>query len=411
MRLRSGACYLIEDGSPEVAYRLFSRLLPELGSGFCVSRRHPERLRATLGSGDIRLGWLAEAPGEDHFSANAMAFLAKSIEQFVHEHGASGLILIDGLEYVIIHNGFLPTLLAFVEHLNEFVMGTQAIALIAFRPETLDPRELALLERNLRVLDGKEVKAQLDVEDLSQVLGSRIGEARPADVTEGHSKVLNPIPRIHEARVGSMRCPKCGTENNEAVAFCVYCGGALPISRSEAPNEAARTPSTVPTMKPMPPAIRERHPDFVSLIGLAFFLLILGVVFTLNTSLLTDFQLWWDTVRVRGLFTRPPEGIIASGILSFVLLGASNLMTSGLRWLLDRNRFGALARLLAGGGFLALAFLAYEYQARFIPGQRLVSIWTAVLGSLLIIYIALGLYWVRARRPVPAGVRAPGLRE
>src|SRR5213076_3293490 len=163
MRIRRGACYLLEDETADTAYRLFVRLLAEMGSGFCISRIHPDKVRTRFG--------LAEVPGEDHFSANAMASVARAVQQFIQEHGSSGLVLIDGLEYVILHNGFQPTLLAFVEHLNEFAMGTQAVVLIAFRPQTLDPRELALLERNLQVLDGREVKGQLDIEELGEILG------------------------------------------------------------------------------------------------------------------------------------------------------------------------------------------------------------------------------------------------
>src|SRR2546427_1448618 len=172
MRIRRGVCYLLEDETSETAYRLFLRLLPEQEAGFCISRMHSEKVRTRFGPASIRIGWLAEVPGEDHFSANAMASVAKAIQQFIQEHGSSGIVLIDGLEYVILHNGFQPTLLAFVEHLNEFTMGTQAIVLIAFRPQTLDPRELALLERNLQVLDGKDVKSQLDIEELGELLGS-----------------------------------------------------------------------------------------------------------------------------------------------------------------------------------------------------------------------------------------------
>src|SRR6267378_2760870 len=122
MRMRRGVCYLLEDETSETTYRLFTRLLPELEAGFCISRMHPEKVRTRFEPAKIRVGWLAEVPGEDHFSANA-------IQQFIQEHGSSGLVLIDGLEYVILHNGFQPTLLAFVEHLNEFTMGTQAIVL------------------------------------------------------------------------------------------------------------------------------------------------------------------------------------------------------------------------------------------------------------------------------------------
>src|SRR5436853_4968588 len=71
MRIRRGVCYLLENETSETAYRLFLRLLPEQEAGFCISRMHPEKVRTRFGPASIRIGWLAEAPGEDHFSANA----------------------------------------------------------------------------------------------------------------------------------------------------------------------------------------------------------------------------------------------------------------------------------------------------------------------------------------------------
>lgn len=414
MRLKRGVCYLIEDDTPDLVYRLFLHLLPDLRYGFCVSRLHPEKVLRKLRTPEVRLGWLAEAPGEDHFSANAMAALAKAVQQFIQEHGSSGLVLIDGLEYVILHNGFQPTLLAFVEHLNEFAMTTQAIVLIAFRPDTLDPRELALLERNLHVLTGRDVKSQLDIEELAEVLGR---SPAPAPVVlEGPSEVLKYGRGMQGSRVDTVRCAKCGTENAEDVAFCVYCGAKLSPSAEEIPEPMPEAPSApaAPTaaVKPVPRTLHaiEPRPDFVALIGVAFFLLIVGIVFTLNANLLVDLGRWWDRVRSDGLFSRPPEGIVASGIVFFALLSLSNLLTAGLRWVLDRSRFGALARILAAVGFLALALLIWRYSLETVSGTQVLSIWTAVLGTLLVIYIAIGLYWVRVRRPGPAAAQAPTMR-
>src|SRR5216117_1515760 len=194
MRIRRGACYLLEDETADTAYRLFVRLLTEMGSGFCISRIHPDKVRTRFGLEEVRIGWLAEVPGEDHFSANAMASVARAVQQFIQEHGSSGLVLIDGLEYVILHNGFKPTLPALVVHLNEFAMGPQADVLIAFRPQTLDPRELALLERNLQVLDGREVKGQLDIEELGEILGEIPGPMPELTEKTEAPKVLRPVP-------------------------------------------------------------------------------------------------------------------------------------------------------------------------------------------------------------------------
>jgi len=414
MRMRRGVCYLVEDGTSETAYRLFTRLLPELEAGFCLSRLHPEKIRTRFGPANLRIGWFAEVPGEDHFSANAMASVAKAIQQFIQEHGSSGLVLIDGLEYVILHNGFQPTLLAFVEHLNEFTMGTQAVVLIAFRPQTLDPRELALLERNLQVLDGKDVKSQLDIEELGELLGSgAVADQGPTEKMNA-TKVLSSLSDMRGPPVERVRCPKCGTENDDEVAFCVYCGSLLPDHAAVPPSPTLpRAPNMSRALKPIPPVARafpERRPDFVGLIGVAFFLLMLGIVFTLNTNLLKDVRSWWDLIVAGGLFVRPPDGIITSGILFFGLLGLSNFLTSGLRWVLDRSRFGALARVLAGVGFLSLALLTWRYSMGAVSGSLVISIWTAILGTFLVIYIAVGLYWVRTQRPAPSGARVPTSR-
>jgi hypothetical protein len=413
LEFKKGVCYLIEDATAAVAYRLFTRLLPDLGAGFVVSRRHPDRVRTQFQKADVRVGWLAEAPGDDHFSANAMGLLAKTIQQFIQDHGASGIVLVDGLEYVIVHNGFQPTLLAFVEHLNEFIMGTQAIVLIAFRPETLDPRELALLERNLRVLEGKEVRSQLDIEDLGELLTDRSEPSRAPLFDTDAPKVLSRVAGMSAPRVDSVRCPNCGTENKADVAYCVYCGTALAEKAPEAPVPAP--PSTLTNeaiisaaVKPIPRDIRERAPDFVALIGVAFFLLVVGIVFTLNGNILNDFQAWSNLIQANSLFSRPPDGIIVSGEQFFALLGLSNFLTAALKWTLDRNRFGALARVLAGTGFVVLALLLTRYAIRAVSGQLIISLWVAVLGALLVTYIAIGLYWTTTRRRQPA---AEGARE
>src|SRR5436190_964175 len=75
------------------------------------------------------------------------------------------------LSYRLINNGFLQTLM-FVEHVNEFVMQRRAIILLPVSPDTLEEKELALLERNLKVLESPALPTDLEAREVSRLLDS-----------------------------------------------------------------------------------------------------------------------------------------------------------------------------------------------------------------------------------------------
>src|SRR5436190_550927 len=93
------------------------------------------------------------------------------LEKGVDDSNVEGVVLLDGLEYLIINNGFLQTLM-FVEHVNEFVMQRQAIILLPVSPDTLEEKELALLERNLKVLESPALRTDLEAREVSRLLDS-----------------------------------------------------------------------------------------------------------------------------------------------------------------------------------------------------------------------------------------------
>jgi len=68
-----------------------------------------------------------------------------------------------------VNNGFLQTLM-FVEHVNEFVMQRKAVVLIPVAPDALEEKELALLERNIEVLESPIVKMDLETREVSKLL-------------------------------------------------------------------------------------------------------------------------------------------------------------------------------------------------------------------------------------------------
>src|SRR3989449_1361896 len=153
------------------------------------------------------------------------------------------------------------------------------------------------------------------------------------------------------ARDRTMRCDACGTMNKDTSRFCLYCGAALTTIGAEAAAPATAPPAPpapVPRASPIRPMYmpRPRTPDYVALFGVAFFLLVLGIVFYLNGNLLTELRRWWDQVVAGRGAVRPPEGGIATAGLFLGRLGVSHFRIAFLPSVFSRSRRRTLGALL-----------------------------------------------------------------
>src|SRR3989441_4389771 len=169
MELEKGVRYLVKEKNPDPSSRLFKMLLPQKPPSLCIPRQYPDRVRRERGLTDVRIIWLSHTPGEDYHNPTAIGTLAKVIQKFIEDNNGEGADLLDALEYLIINNGFLQTLM-FVEHVNEFVMQRHAIILLPVSPDTLEEKELALLERNMKVLESPALKTDLESREVSRLL-------------------------------------------------------------------------------------------------------------------------------------------------------------------------------------------------------------------------------------------------
>jgi len=171
VELEKGVCYLVKEKKPELSYRLFEGLVAQKIPGLCITRQYPDRVKRERNLTDVRIIWLSHTPGEDFHNPTAIGTLAKVIQKFIEDNNGECAVLLDGLEYLIINNGFLQTLM-FVEHVNEFVMQRHAIVIIPVSPDTLEDKELALLERNVKVLESPSLRTDLEAREVSRLLDS-----------------------------------------------------------------------------------------------------------------------------------------------------------------------------------------------------------------------------------------------
>lgn len=167
--LAGGTTYLVKEPRGQAAFGLFTRLVAAGRPGLCVTRKHPEVARSqwTLPE-SVGLKWLTPSVGRDRVDPKSLNLLTRIVYEFVVEH-RQGIVLLDGLEYLLLHNDFSKTLL-FMEHLNDLIMQSQAVLLAPISPRALQGHDIALLERNTEVLEGEQLTSQARVEKFVRLI-------------------------------------------------------------------------------------------------------------------------------------------------------------------------------------------------------------------------------------------------
>ena len=158
--LDEDVCYLVKGKSADPCYQLAQRRATAGTSVLCVSRVHPDRLRAKYELTRAAIWWITGSPGENHFDPSAIGTLSSAMEGFIDSHPDSCLVVLDGIEYITVHVGF-PRALFFAEHLNEYVMPRRATMLVPVDPDCFEPVEFARLERFMDGLTEGELREAL----------------------------------------------------------------------------------------------------------------------------------------------------------------------------------------------------------------------------------------------------------
>ncbi len=147
----------------------------------------------------------------------------------------------------------------------------------------------------------------------------------------------------------------------------------------------------------------------MGLLGLAFLLIALSVIFAQNPNLITDIRDWFQLIATRNtVFVRPPEGVITAAAWFFGIMGVFEIAAAGLRVGLRWTRLRVAGRVLSGFGDLVFSALLFLYSAKTISGTFLIAVLAGAVGVLLLVYVTLGMYWASVRGPpYPEGVEPP----
>ena len=153
---KQGKCYLLVEEKPDTCFKLFNKLIEYGFKGMLISRILPSQIQEEYNVKVIPTIWLTQVREENCIEPTNITQLSIAVKGFA-EKVVGGVILLEGLEYLIVQNGF-EVVLRFVQTMADIVMISKCRLIISFDAQTLGEVELHRLERELNVMNANEVK-------------------------------------------------------------------------------------------------------------------------------------------------------------------------------------------------------------------------------------------------------------
>ena len=177
-----GSSYLVKEPRPEISVEIFKSLVlgkcpdcihPEAfpcesigcedctlscmckkckhvrAQGLCFTMRSPDAVRHGYTLQTTPIFWISNH-GADSISPGGLELIANMINSFLNR-SKNPVILLDGAEYMIAINGFIPVL-KLLRDIQEWTILNNAIFLLPLNPSSIEEKELALIERNMNEL-------------------------------------------------------------------------------------------------------------------------------------------------------------------------------------------------------------------------------------------------------------------
>jgi tetratricopeptide (TPR) repeat protein len=130
------------------AKTFWEKIVPLSRSHHCmiVSRERPQNVRHRHPSLDAsaKVLQLSRSEGDDSVSPSNMDALGEKLDEHLHL-SRGGIVAVANLEYLVVQNSFLAVL-RLLQFLREAAESTGGHVIVSFNPESMEPRERALIE-------------------------------------------------------------------------------------------------------------------------------------------------------------------------------------------------------------------------------------------------------------------------
>ncbi|MEW6070207.1 MAG: DUF835 domain-containing protein [Candidatus Thermoplasmatota archaeon] len=145
------ASYLVKEEKSALSFAIFVDQVTHGVEGLCISRQHPDLIKGKYGLVKTPKLWLTMEIAEKGLSPTNLSLLTLTIRDFT-DKTENGIILIDGIGYLLLHNSF-ESIVRTLESIKDLIMRSKARLLLPINPNEFSAKEFAIIS-----MDFEEVK-------------------------------------------------------------------------------------------------------------------------------------------------------------------------------------------------------------------------------------------------------------
>ena len=151
VKVLPGHCYLIEEEKPTYSNVLLKRMIEEGYRGLVMTRMNPGRIRDEFEE-QPEIFWLTDRESaQEKTIPPSLEMIIHKIQEFIAA-GKKGMIVLDGLQYLVSNTSF-DSVLRLLRSLIDEISESDCILAVSLSPETLKEQEVSIVEREMEVLN------------------------------------------------------------------------------------------------------------------------------------------------------------------------------------------------------------------------------------------------------------------
>jgi len=178
-----GSFILVKGASADdVAYNIFKRLLEHDHNGLSISRKHPEKVKASHELGEFTANWLSKSSDPLSVTPMNLGKVAHNINSFL-KSDVRQVVILEGLEYLVNNNDFTKVL-RLIEDLHEKTIKHNSFMLIPVNPAIYSKRDIEMLQEEVDQVLDIDRKKEKRTEARAQPAIDRLKESQEQLIAE-----------------------------------------------------------------------------------------------------------------------------------------------------------------------------------------------------------------------------------